>query len=248
MECLGSRSSLNLMKMLDSIISALPWPKILESLWTLGYAHLGQLLQPAQCREFRALYADRALFRSRIDMARFRFGQGEYQYFAYPLPPLVAELRQALYRPLAETANAWMAALSLNANFPTEHKNFLSQCHDRGQKRPTPLMLHYVAGDFNCLHQDLYGDVVFPFQVVFCLSRPEEEFTGGELLLVEQRPRAQSIGHAVKLHQGEAAVITTRYRPVKGSRGFYRTNIRHGVSTVLSGERYTMGIIFHDAV
>lgn len=234
--------------MLDSIISALQWPKIRESLWTLGYARLGQLLQPTQCQALRALYADHALFRSRIDMARFRFGRGEYQYFAYPLPPLVAELRQTLYCPLAETANEWMAALSLKANFPAELKTFLSQCHDRGQKRPTPLMLHYVAGDFNCLHQDLYGDIVFPFQVVFCLSQPEEEFTGGELLLVEQRPRAQSVGHAVKLNQGEAVVITTRYRPAKGTRGHYRTNFRHGVSPILSGERYTLGIVFHDAV
>jgi len=234
--------------MIDSIISGLPWPKIHEDLWSLGYARLGQLLKQGECEGLRALYPDPALFRSRIDMARFRFGRGEYQYFAYPLPPLVAELRQALYRHLSAMANEWMAALSLKGKFPAELKDFLSHCHDHGQKRPTPLMLHYVAGDFNCLHQDVYGDIVFPFQVVFCLSRAEQEFTGGELLLVEQRPRAQSIGHAVKLNQGEAVVITTRYRPAKGSRGHYRTNLRHGVSPVLSGERYTMGIIFHDAV
>lgn len=230
------------------MISGLPWPKIQESLWTLGYARLGELLGRKQCEELRSLYSDRALFRSRIDMARFRFGRGEYQYFAYPLPPLVAELRRALYAPLAETANEWMAALRLKAKFPADLKSFLSDCHRQGQKRPTPLMLHYTAGDFNCLHQDLYGDVVFPFQVVFGLSRPEEEFTGGELLLVEQRPRAQSVGHAVKLNQGEAVVITTRYRPAKGARGHYRTNFRHGVSPILSGERYTLGIVFHDAV
>ncbi|HEY6250645.1 MAG TPA: 2OG-Fe(II) oxygenase [Candidatus Angelobacter sp.] len=234
--------------MLDSLVSALPWPTIRENLWTLGYARLGRLLQRAQCEELRSLYTKRDLFRSRIDMARFRFGQGEYQYFSYPLPPLVAELRRALYRPLAGTANEWMAALSLKGKFPAELNEFLSQCYDRGQKRPTPLMLHYRAGDFNCLHQDLYGDVVFPFQVIFCLSRPEEEFAGGELLLVEQRPRAQSVGHAVKLSQGEAVAITTRYRPAKGARGYYRTNFRHGVSPILSGERFTLGIVFHDAV
>ena len=236
------------MKMMDSTISNLPWPRIKENLWMHGYSRLGPLLERSQCEDLRSVYANRDLFRSRIDMARFRFGQGEYQYFSYPLPPLVAELRQALYHSLADTANEWMAALSLKASFPAELKSFLSDCHKRGQKRPTPLMLHYVAGDFNCLHQDLYGDIVFPFQVVFCLSRAEEEFTGGEFLLVEQRPRAQSVGHAVKLDQGEAVVITTRYRPAKGTRGHYRTNFRHGVSPILSGERYTLGIVFHDAV
>jgi len=234
--------------MIESKIADLPWTKIHDSLWTLGYAHLGQLLTRAQCEETRALYANREIFRSRIDMARFRFGRGEYQYFAYPLPPLVAELREALYRPLAAIANEWMPALSLKGNFPSDLSKFLDHCHARGQKRPTPLLLHYVAGDFNCLHQDLYGDVVFPFQVVSCLSRPEEEFTGGELLLVEQRPRAQSVGHVVNLKQGEAVVITTRYRPAKGTRGYYRTNFRHGVSAIRSGERFTLGIVFHDAV
>jgi uncharacterized protein len=206
------------------------------------------VLDRAECQALRALYPNPALFRSRIDMARFRFGRGEYQYFAYPLPRVVAELRESLYHCLAPTANEWMATLSLKSDFPSELNDFLAHCHSRGQKRPTPLLLHYVAGDFNCLHQDLYGDVVFPFQVIFCLSRPHEEFTGGELLLVEQRPRAQSLGQVVGLNQGEAVVITTRYRPVKGSRGHYRTNFRHGVSPVQSGERYTLGIVFHDAV
>jgi uncharacterized protein len=233
--------------MVDSLISKLPWQEIQTSLWTLGYGRLGKILGREECEETRGLYTNSALFRSRIDMARFRFGRGEYQYLAYPLPPLVAELRESLYRGLAGTANEWMQALSLKGSFPPELAEFLAQCHARGQKRPTPLLLHYVSGDFNCLHQDLYGDIVFPFQVVFCLSRPEEEFTGGELLLVEQRPRAQSVGHVVELQQGEAVVITTRYRPVKGSRGYYRTNFRHGVSPIRSGERYTMGIVFHDA-
>ena len=180
-------------------------------------------------------------------MARYRFGRGEYQYFASPLPDLVAELRENLYRLLADCANQWMAALSLPGDYPASLGGFLERCHERGQNRPTPLLLHYRAGDFNCLHQDLYGDVVFPFQVVFCLSKPDVEFSGGELLLVEQQPRAQSIGHAIRMEQGEAVVITTRYRPAKGARGYYRINFRHGVSPLLSGEWYTLGIIFHDA-
>lgn len=180
-------------------------------------------------------------------MARHRFGRGEYKYFSYPLPPIVAALRQALYAALSETANEWMEALSLSGEYPSELDRFLKRCHGSGQTRPTPLLLRYRAGDFNCLHQDLYGEIVFPFQVVFCLSAVEREFTGGELLLVEQQPRAQSIGHAIRMEQGEAVIITTRYRPAKGSRGYYRTNLRHGVSPVLSGERYTMGVIFHDA-
>lgn len=180
-------------------------------------------------------------------MARFRFGRGEYQYFANPLPTTVAELRESLYGQLWETANEWMAALSLKGEFPDNLDAFLKRCHARGQKRPTPLLLQYRAGDYNCLHQDVYGEVVFPFQVIFCLSKPEAEFSGGELLLVEQRPRAQSVGHAVRLEQGEGVAITTRCRPVKGARGFYRSNFRHGVSEILNGRRYTLGIIFHDA-
>jgi uncharacterized protein len=219
----------------------------IESLWERGYGRLGAVLDRRQCEELRELYANPDAFRSRIDMARYRFGSGEYQYFAYPLPAVVAELRDKLYKDLAGVAQEWMAALSLETEFPGELEEFLERCHAQGQGRPTPLLLHYRAGDFNCLHQDLYGDVVFPFQVVVCLSRPDEEFAGGELLLVEQRPRAQSVGHAIRLEQGEAVAITTRYRPVKGSRGYYRSNFRHGVSPVATGERYTLGIIFHDA-
>jgi hypothetical protein len=228
-------------------IDNLAWPDIRASLWNLGYGRLGTILSQAECEEMRSLYSNPALFRSRVDMARHRFGRGEYQYFAYPLPALVAELRESLYRCLAGTANEWMSALSLTGEFPADLGSFLAHCHARGQERPTPLILRYRAGDYNCLHQDVYGDVVFPFQVIFCLSKPEEEFTGGELLLVEQRPRAQSVGHAVRLQQGEAIVVTTRYRPAKGSRGHFRTNFRHGVSPILSGERFTLGMIFHDA-
>lgn len=208
---------------------------------------MGTLLTRSQCEEVRGFYGDASRFRSRIDMARYRFGQGEYQYFSYPLPPLVAELRESLYSHLAGVANDWMAALKIAAKFPAELSAFTKQCHARGQKRPTPLLLRYRQGDYNCLHQDLYGDIVFPFQVIICLSEPEREFTGGELLLVEQRPRAQSVGYAVRFYQGEAVVITTRYRPASGARGHYRTNFRHGVSPILSGERYTLGIVFHDA-
>jgi hypothetical protein len=225
----------------------LAWNDALSGLWSVGYGRLGKLLSPRQCDGLRSLYGEADLFRSRIEMARFRFGRGEYQYFAYPLPSLVEKLRHELYSQLAGTAVEWMNALALPQDYPADLPEFLRRCHDAGQNRPTPLLLHYTTGDFNCLHQDLYGDVSFPFQVVVGLSQPDKEFTGGELLLVEQQPRAQSIGHSIRLEQGEAVVITTRYRPVKGSRGYYRTNFRHGVSPLLSGERYTLGIIFHDA-
>ena len=232
--------------MASARIAELPWPEIRESLWNLGYGRLGTVLSHTECEELRSLYATPALFRSRVDMARFRFGRGEYQYFAYPLPALVAELRESFYASLAGTANDWMAALSLSGEFPDDLCSFLERCHQRGQKRATPLILRYRAGDYNCLHQDVYGEVVFPFQVIIGLSKPVDEFTGGELLLVEQRPRAQSVGHAIRLEQGEGVVVTTRHRPAKGSRGYYRTNFRHGVSPILRGERYTLGIIFHD--
>jgi hypothetical protein len=188
------------------------------------------------------------MFRSRIDMKRYRFGQGEYQYFANPLPERIVELRTSLYELLAPVAREWMSALSMDCEYPDSHAEFLEQCHGAGQMRPTPLLLRYRAGDFNCLHQDLYGDIFFPFQIVVGLSRPGVEFTGGELMLVEQQPRAQSVGRVVPLvKQGDAAVITTRYRPARGTRGYYRTNLKHGVSTVLSGERYTLGLVLHDA-
>jgi uncharacterized protein len=226
---------------------ALDWEPALDGLWSRGYGRLGALLSSRQCENLRSLYAKGDLFRSRIEMARYRFGRGDYQYFDYPLPNLVEKLRHELYGRLVNSATEWMKALSLPQDYPADLPEFLKRCHSAGQMRPTPLLLHYTTGDFNCLHQDLYGEIFFPFQVVVGLSRPDEEFTGGELLLVEQQPRAQSIGHAIRLQQGEAVVITTRYRPAKGSRGYYRTNFRHGVSPLLSGERYTLGIIFHDA-
>lgn len=228
-------------------VSRLPWAEIRTSLWNQGFGRLGGVLNQSECEHLRSHYANAALFRSGIDMARFRLGRGEYQYFAYPLPELVANLREALYAELYDPASEWMAALSLRSEYPDRLEGFLKRCHRQGQRRPTPLLLRYREGDFNCLHQDVYGEVVFPFQVIICLSQPEVEFTGDELMLVEQRPRAQSVGHAIRLQQGEAVVITTRYRPVKGTRGFYRSNFRHGVSPILKGERFTLGIIFHDA-
>ncbi|HWZ31189.1 MAG TPA: 2OG-Fe(II) oxygenase [Bryobacteraceae bacterium] len=218
-----------------------------DGLWQRGYSRLGKLLKSEDAEKIRSLYASPEIFRSHIDMARYRFGRGEYQYFAYPLPERIDQIRHDLYRQLAPVAREWMSALSRDTEYPDDLDAFLESCHTAGQTRPTPLLLRYRESDFNCLHQDLYGDVVFPFQVVIGLSRPGDEYSGGELLLVEQQPRAQSVGHAIRLEQGEAVVITTRYRPVKGSRGYYRTNMRHGVSPLTSGERYTLGIIFHDA-
>ena len=180
-------------------------------------------------------------------MAQHRFGRGEYQYFRYPLPPVVAQLRENLYARLVPLARTWMDELGLEASFPEKHRGFIEKCHAAGQSRPTPLLLRYRRGDYNCQHQDIYGPVVFPFQVIVALSAAESEYRGGELMLVEQRPRAQSKGHVIRLEQGEAVAIATRYRPEHGTRGTYRVNVRHGVSTVREGERYTLGVIFHDA-
>jgi uncharacterized protein len=218
-----------------------------EHLWADGYAPLGKLLDARECRDLRALFGKDDAFRKHIDMARYRFGEGSYRYFAYPLPEKIERLREELYAKLAPIADEWMKALGLESGFPATLKSFLAQCKKHGQTRPTPLLLRYEEGGYNCLHQDLYGEIVFPFQIVVGLSDPAKDYEGGELLLVEQRPRAQSIGHALRLGQGEAVVITTRYRPVKGTRGFYRANLRHGVSRITKGERYTLGIIFHDA-
>jgi hypothetical protein len=220
----------------------------MQGLWDRGYARLGKLLAHDECEAIRDLYSNPEQFRSRIEMKRYRFGSGEYQYFRYPLPERIGELRQQLYARLAPVATAWMAALKADVVYPAQLDEFLCRCHKAGQARPTPLLLRYREGDYNCLHQDLYGEIFFPFQVVTCLSKPDEEFTGGELLLVEQQPRAQSAGHAIRLEQGESVVVTTRYRPANGIRGTYRTNFRHGVSPILSGERYSLGLIFHDAV
>ena len=204
------------------------------------------MLSERECEELIALYPKQDLFRSRIDMARFRFGRGEYQYFRYPLPPLIDNLRHELYSKLAPIANSWARLLNTD-DFPPTLAELTATCHQHGQPRPTPLLLHYKTGDFNCLHQDIYGEVAFPLQVVFFLSEPERDYSGGEFLLTEQIPRAQSVGRVLRPRQGDAVVITTRYRPAEGKRGAYRVGVRHGVSEVTAGERWTLGIIFHDA-
>ena len=193
------------------------------------------------------MYSVEGHFRSRIVMSRHGFGRGEYKYFAYPLPPIVAALRPSLYPPLARVANRWNELLNIEVRFPEEHAAFLERCHNAGQTRPTPLLLQYVAGDFNCLHQDVYGEHVFPFQVAILLKEPGVDFTGGEFVLTEQRPRMQSRAEVVPLGKGDGVIFPVRHRPVKGTRGAYRVNFRHGVSRVRSGSRHTLGIIFHDA-
>jgi hypothetical protein len=205
------------------------------------------LLTAKECDDLVALYGKDQLFRSRIDMKRFRFGEGEYKYFAYPLPPLVQTLRKTIYPRLAVIANAWAKALSEPESFPLSHDALLAVCRRKGQSKPTPLLLRYAAGDYNCLHQDIYGAVAFPLQLTAFLSRPDRDFAGGEFLLVEQRPRAQSRGEVLSPEQGEIVIFATRHRPVEGSRGHYRVTMRHGVSTVRSGSRFTLGVIFHDA-
>ena len=218
-----------------------------RSLWEHGYAKTPPVLTPDECNQLIALYPDAARFRSRVDMARFRFGVGEYKYFAAPLPPLVEELRVHAYPPLAAIANQWEVALDTAVLHPTELGALLARCRKKGQTKPTPLLLHYETGGYNCLHQDLYGAVVFPLQLTCFLSRRGVDYDGGDFLLVEQRPRAQSKGEAIHTEQGEILIFTTRYRPVEGARGYYRATMRHGVSRLTRGERYTLGVIFHDA-
>lgn len=212
-----------------------------------GWAMLPGLLDRAACDEVAGWYGDPSRFRSRIVMARHGFGQGEYQYFAYPLPPLVAGLREALYPRLIPVAAAWHARLGIDVAYPATHAAFVAECHAAGQTRPTPLLLQYGEGDFNALHQDLYGARVFPLQVAVLLSEPGRAFTGGEFVLTEQRPRMQSRAEVVPLHQGDAVAFAVHHRPVSGTRGAYRVTLRHGVSRVRSGRRHTLGIIFHDA-
>lgn len=212
-----------------------------------GAAVLPNLLSPKDCEGLAALYADESRFRSRVVMARHGFGRGEYQYFRYPLPEPLARLREALYPPLAEVANRWYAAMGMDVRFPDTLQRFLKRCHAAGQRKPTPLLLRYGEGDYNCLHQDLYGEHVFPLQLTILLSAPGRDFTGGEFVITEQRPRMQSRAMVVPLEQGDAVVFAVRERPVRGTRGAYRVNLRHGVSEVRSGERFTAGIIFHDA-
>jgi uncharacterized protein len=228
-------------------IAALDWAAIGESLDARGYATLPALLSAEACRGLAAMYEEGARFRSRIVMERHAFGQGEYKYFAYPLPPLVAALRERLYPRLAPIANRWSGLLGEEVRFPPTLKGYLRRCHAAGQTRPTPLMLKYETGGYNCLHQDLYGALAFPLQITFLLSAPGHDFSGGEFLLLEQRPRVQSKGEVVPLGQGEAVVFAVNHRPVKSKRGFYRARLRHGVSRLRAGSRLALGIIFHDA-
>jgi uncharacterized protein len=223
------------------------WPPVLAALDERGHARVPGLLAAGECETLAALYDDGAAFRSRVIMARHNFGRGEYQYLRYPLPPLVAELRKSLYPALAPVANRWHERLSLASRFPPTLDAYLEHCHDAGQTRPTPLILKYGEGDYNCLHQDLYGEAAFPIQLTCLLSRRGTDFSGGEFLLIENRPRAQSRGEAITLEQGEAILFATNERPVAGSRGYYRVMMRHGVSRVRRGRRLTLGVIFHDA-
>lgn len=227
--------------------AALNWGAIAGELDQHGCAVIGPLLAPAQCEALAALYPEEDVFRSRVVMGRHGFGRGEYKYFSYPLPSAIQELRTSLYSPLAAIANRWNETLGIETRFPGNHGAFLQRCHEAGQAQPTPLLLQYGPGDYNCLHQDLYGEHVFPLQVAFLLSKPGRDFTGGEFVLTEQRPRMQSRAEVVPLEQGQGVIFPVHHRPVQGTRGVYRVNMRHGVSRLRTGQRHTMGIIFHDA-
>ena len=228
-------------------IAALDWPRIEGDLDAQGAAVIAGLVDPDECEALAALYAQERGFRSRVVMARHGFGRGEYRYFAHPLPALVASLRGGFYPQLVPIANRWHAAMGVATRFPPRHAEFIARCHAAGQTRPTPLLLQYGEGDYNCLHQDLYGEHVFPLQVVLLLSEPGRDFEGGEFVMTEQRPRMQSRPMVLPLRQGDAAVIAVHERPVQGTRGSYRVRLRHGVSRVRAGQRHTAGVIFHDA-
>ncbi len=228
-------------------LARLDWEALERSLWDWGWAKTPPVLTPEECAELTGLYRDSSCFRSRVDMARFQFGLGEYKYFAEPLPRVVEALRRHAYPPLAVIANRWETALGRRKRYPPDLDGLLAQCAERGQNKPTPLVLQYGAGGYNCLHQDLYGEVVSPLQITCALSRRELDYAGGEFLLVEQRPRAQSRGEVVLLEQGEAVIFATRDRPMRGKKGFFRARMRHGVSRVITGQRYSLGVIFHNA-
>ncbi|HEV3247423.1 MAG TPA: 2OG-Fe(II) oxygenase [Beijerinckiaceae bacterium] len=223
------------------------WERVGAELDSFGAVTTGVLLTPEECIGIASRYAQEEGFRSRVVMSRHGFGRGEYKYYAYALPDLIAELRTALYPPLAAIANRWEEALGRRGDYPHDHAAYLDRCHAAGQRRPTPLLLRYGTGDYNCLHQDLYGALAFPLQIAFLLSAPGEHFTGGEFVLTEQRPRMQSRAEVVSLRQGEGVIFAVNQRPVQGGRGVYRVTMRHGVSRLRSGERFTLGIIFHDA-
>ena len=228
-------------------IKALAWDRVLKDLDARGYAMIENLLTPEECDVLAGLYPVENPFRSRVVMDRHGFGRGEYKYFSYPLPDLVAGLRTSIYPHLAPLANRWNTAMGSDVRYPARHADFIARCHDAGQLKPTPLLLKYATDDYNCLHQDLYGEHVFPIQVAILLSEPGRDFTGGEFVLTEQRPRMQSRAEVVPLRQGDAVVFAVHHRPAQGARGVYRVNLRHGVSRLRSGHRHTIGVIFHDA-
>ena len=228
-------------------IESIEWGVQYASLDEKGYTIIPGVLSQQECQQLASLYPNNQLYRATINMQRYRFGKGEYKYFYYPLPTPIQQLRESLYGPLATLANDWMQRLSIEVNFPSQHEELIKQCVTKGQNRPTPLILRYEAGGFNTLHQDLYGEVYFPFQVVFVLSESGKDYEGGEFVLVEQLPRAQSRAEVVKPMQGDALIFTTNFRPVKGSRGYYRAKMKHGISPLTSGTRHALGIIFHDA-
>lgn len=223
------------------------WDSVARELNDQGSAVLERVLSPGECRDIAALYGNDESFRSRVVMSRHGFGRGEYKYFGYPLPHLIEHLRTQVYPHLVPVANGWNEALHSEVRYPLDHSEFLQRCHDAGQAKPTPLLLQYGAGDYNCLHQDLYGEHVFPLQLAILLSSPETDFTGGEFVMTEQRPRMQSRPMVVPLKQGDGVLFAVHHRPVQGTRGIYRVNLRHGVSRIRSGHRHTLGIIFHDA-
>jgi uncharacterized protein len=229
-----------------SHVESLDWQRIANALNESGNALLKGILTPQDCQALTSLYGNDELFRSRVVMARHGFGRGEYKYFSYPLPEILQGLRTSLYERLAPVANLWNQQMGIEVRYPAKHSDFIERCHKAGQLRPTPLLLQYGAGDYNCLHQDLYGEHVFPIQVAFLLSEPGRDFTGGEFVLTEQRPRMQTRPEVVPLRQGDAVAFAVHHRPVQGTRGIYRVNLRHGVSRLQSGQRHTVGIIFHD--
>ncbi len=239
--------ALKLVQEIERRVDETDWQKVSDSLDAEGNAMISGLLTTEQCRQISGLYTQDELFRSRVVMGRHGFGKGEYKYFSYPLPDIVQALRTAVYPQLAPIGDRWNEAMNIHVRYPEGHDEFLTRCHQAGQTRPTPLLLQYEPGDFNCLHQDLYGEHVFPLQLAILLSEPGKDFEGGEFVMTEQRPRMQSRPMVVPLRQGDAVIFAVHNRPVRGAKGTYRVNLRHGVSRLLSGNRHTLGIIFHDA-
>lgn len=237
----------NIIQDIKARVENLDWESIQNELDEQGFAKLPAILTKEECEFFMEMYGEEESYRTTINMTRYRFGNGEYKYFSYPLPDILQHLRESFYLELAKTANRWLSYLKKTEQYPEQLQDFLNTCEEFNQTRPTPLLLKYETGGFNCLHQDLYGDLFFPFQVVFVLNQREKDFSGGESLIVEQIPRAQSRGHVITLEQGSALIFPTNHRPVLGKKGYYKNTVRHGVSTVISGERYGLGIIFHDS-